>query len=151
MNTLKECYSTISYYRSPKQLSVLLPILKDASRTHHEEVAHMCPVCPNTRLDIRLDENNQPKPGEEPINAIDQSAYIHDLAYQKSDNISDRHEADVQMINGLKQLKNLSIPQRLIRAMIIKLFQAKLKIGVGLSRAAKTQAIENILKNLRKF
>ena len=27
---------------------------------------------PNTRLDIRLDENNQPKPGEEPINAIDQ-------------------------------------------------------------------------------
>ena len=35
---------------------------------------------PNTRLDIRLDENNQPKPGEEPINAIDQLAYIHDLA-----------------------------------------------------------------------
>ena len=60
---------------------------------------------PNTRLDIRLDENNQPKPGEEPINAIDQLAYIHGLAYQKSDNISDRHEADIQMINGLKQLK----------------------------------------------
>ena len=66
---------------------------------------------PGTRLDIRLDENNIPKPGEEPINAIDQLAYIHDLAYQKSDNISDRHEADIQMINGLKQLKNLSIPQ----------------------------------------
>ena len=30
------------------------------------------------------------------------------------------------MINGLKQLKNLSIPQKLIRAMIIKLFQAKI-------------------------
>ena len=103
-----------------------------------------------TRLDIRLDENNQPKPGEEPINAIDQLAYIHDLAYQKSDNISDRHEADIQMINGLKQLKNLSIPQKLIRAMIIKLFQAKLKIVVGLSRAAKTQAIENIFKEPKK-
>ena len=71
--------------------------------------------------------NNIPKPGEEPINAIDQLAYIHDLAYQKSDNISDRHEADIQMINGLKQLKNLSIPQKLIRAMIIKIFQAKIK------------------------
>ena len=34
---------------------------------------------PNTRLDIRLDENNQPKPGEEPTNVIDQ---IHDLAYK---------------------------------------------------------------------
>ena len=77
---------------------------------------------PGTRLDIRLNENNIPKSGEEPINAIDQLAYIHDLAYQKSNNISDRHEADVQMINGLKQLKNLSISQRLIRAMIIKLF-----------------------------
>ena len=77
-------------------------------------------------LTFRLDENNIPKPGEEPINAIDQLAYIHDLAYQKSDNISDRHEADIQMINGLKQLKNLSIPQKLIRAMIIKLFQAKI-------------------------
>ena len=56
---------------------------------------------PNTLLDIRLDENYQPKSGEEPINAIDQLAYIHDLAYQKSDNISDRHEADIQMINCL--------------------------------------------------
>ena len=92
---------------------------------------------PNTRLDIRLDENNQPKPGEEPIYAIDQLAYIHNIAYQKSDNISDRHEADIQMISGLKQLKDLSIPQKLIRAMIIKLFQAKLKIGVGLSRGSK--------------
>ena len=35
------------------------------------------------------------------------------------------------MINGLKQLKNLSIPQRLIRARIIELFQAKIKLGRG--------------------
>ena len=55
------------------------------------------------------------------------------------------------MTNGLKQLKNLSIPQKLIRAMIIKLFQAKLKIGVGLSRAAKTQVIEHIFKELKKI
>ena len=83
------------------------------------------------------------KSGEEPINAIDHLAYIHDLAYQKSNNISDRHEADVQMINGLKKLKNLSIPQRLIRAMIIKLFQAKIRLGQG-ARAAKTEAIKNL-------
>ena len=47
------------------------------------------------------------------------------------------------MINGLKQLKNLSIPQRLIRAMIIKLFQAKIKLGQG-QTASKPQAIENL-------
>ena len=44
---------------------------------------------PGTRLDIRLAENNIPKPGEEPINEIDRLAYIHDLAYQKSSNIQD--------------------------------------------------------------
>ena len=100
---------------------------------------------PGTHLDIRLNDNNIPKQGEESINAINQLAHIHDLAYQKYDNISDRHEADIQMIIGLKQLKNLSIPQRLIRAMIIKLFQTKIKFGQG-QRAAKTQAIENLYK-----
>ena len=64
------------------------------------------------------------------------------------------------MINGLKQLKNLSIPQKLIRAMIVKLFQAKIKLGQGsrmtesasdgAQRAAKTQAIENIFKEHKK-
>ena len=108
---------------------------------------------PGTRLDIRLDENNIPKSGEEPINAIDHLAYIHDLAYQNSNNIKDRHRADQEMINGLKQLKNLSVPQKLIRQLIIKIFQAKVltggqltkseKLGQG-ARAAKTEAIKNL-------
>ena len=84
---------------------------------------------PGTRLDIRLTENNLPKPGEEPINEIDRLAYIHDLAYQKSSNIQDRHRADLNMIEGLKGLQNLSFPQKLIKFMIIKLFKAKIKLG----------------------
>ena len=87
---------------------------------------------------IRQDENNIPKSGEESINAIDQLAYIHDLAYQNSNNIEDQG-----MINGLKQLKNLSIPQRLIRQFIIRLFQAKIKLGQR-TRATKTEAIQNL-------
>ena len=88
----------------------------------------------STRLDIRLDENNIPKSGEEPIKAIDQLAYIHDLVYQNFNNIGDRHRADQEMIKGLKQLKNLLIPQRFIRQMIIKLFQAKIKLVVSMKR-----------------
>ena len=57
---------------------------------------------PGTRLDIRLNENNIPKSGEEPINAIDHLAYIHDLAYQNSNNIKDRHRADQEMIKRIK-------------------------------------------------
>ena len=108
---------------------------------------------PGTRLDIRLNENNIPKSGEEPINAIDHLAYIHDLAYQNSNNIKDRHRADQEMFNGLKQLKNLSFQQKPIRQLIIKIFQAKIltggqltkseKLGQG-ARAAKTEAIKNL-------
>ena len=101
---------------------------------------------PGTRLDIRLDENSIPKPGEEPINEIDRLAYIHDLAYQKSSNIQDRHRADLDMIEGLKGLQNLSLPQKLIRALIIKLFQTKIKLGHGTQRAAKAQAIQSLYK-----
>ena len=101
---------------------------------------------PGTRTDIRLDEYNHPKPGEEPINTIDYLAYIHDVAYKNSDNIEDRHRADQDMIAGLKKLKNLSIPQKLIKALIIKLFQAKIKLGGG-TRATKAQAIDNLYKS----
>ena len=108
-------------------------------------------------LDIRLNENNIPKSGEEPINEIDRLAYIHDLAYQNSDDLNERHRADQEMINGLKQLKNLSIPQRLIRTLIIKLFQAKIlvggqlikseKLGQGMPRKSKQEAINNLYNN----
>ena len=102
---------------------------------------------PGTRLDIRLDENNIPKLGEEPINEIDRLAYIQisdDMGEAAA--LNERHRADQEMINGLKQLKNLSIPQRLIRTLIIKLFQAKIKLGQG-TRAAKTEAINNLYNN----
>ena len=49
------------------------------------------------------------------------------------------------MIEGLKGLQNLSFPQKLIKFMIIKLFQAKSKLGGG-TRGAKAQAIENLYK-----
>ena len=100
---------------------------------------------PGTRLDIRLTENNIPKPGEEPINEIDRLANIHDLAYQKSSNIQDRHRDDLAMIEKLKGLQNLSFPQKLIKFMIIKLIKTKIKLGQG-ARAAKAQAIENLYK-----
>ena len=69
-----------------------------------------------THLDIRLSENNIP---EESINAIDQLTCIHDIAYRNSDNIEGRHRAYQEMINGLKNLKNPLLTQKLIKAMII--------------------------------
>ena len=112
-------------------------------------------------VDIRLDENNIPKQGEESINEIDRLAYIHDLAYQKSSNIQDRHRADLDMIEGLKGLQNLSFPQKLIKFMIIKLSKTKIKLGQGQrpprdlrfqgARAAIAQEIENLYDQPNRF
>jgi len=41
---------------------------------------------PLTRLDIRLDENNEPVSEEhEPVDRIDEACYKHDIAYTSAD------------------------------------------------------------------
>ena len=40
---------------------------------------------PSTRLDIRLDQNDNPKPGEEPVSPTDQLALHHDIAYRDAE------------------------------------------------------------------
>ena len=104
---------------------------------------------PNTRLDLRLDENNLPKEGEHPINPIDNLAYHHDLAYQ-SDDINIRHTADRKMIEELNKLNNLSLPQKLIKEMIIRIFKAKLFVGQGLSKKERKIYAEEIHKPFRR-
>ena len=55
---------------------------------------------PQTALKIRLDENDKPKPGEEPVSPSDQLALHHDIAYrdaEKQDSeiaLQMKHEAD---------------------------------------------------------
>ncbi|ESP02394.1 hypothetical protein LOTGIDRAFT_172052 [Lottia gigantea] len=83
---------------------------------------------PGTRLDLRLDENDKPKPGEEPVNRIDAAALKHDILYRNKD-ITFRHQADKQMIDELENIPNPTFKEKLQRALIIKLLKAKLKLG----------------------
>ena len=60
-----------------------------------------------SRVDIRLDENDQPKPGEEPVSPMDELALHYDIAYrdaEKQDSeiaLQLKHEADKKMIEQL--------------------------------------------------
>ncbi|ESO87080.1 hypothetical protein LOTGIDRAFT_154570 [Lottia gigantea] len=87
---------------------------------------------PGTRLDLRLDENDKPKPGEEPVNRVDAAALKHDILYRNKD-INFRHEADRQMIIELETIPNPAFKERMQRAFIIKLLKAKMKLGMGLA------------------
>ncbi|ESO81916.1 hypothetical protein LOTGIDRAFT_170460 [Lottia gigantea] len=82
---------------------------------------------PGTRLDLRLDENDKPKPGEEPVNRVDAAAFKHDILYRNKD-INFRHEADKQMIIELENIPNPTFKKRMQRALIIKLLKAKMKL-----------------------
>ncbi|ESO97225.1 hypothetical protein LOTGIDRAFT_174508 [Lottia gigantea] len=83
---------------------------------------------PGTRLDLRLDENDNPKPGEEPVNRVDAAALKHDILYRNKD-VTFRHQADKQMIDELENIPNPTFKEKLQRALIIKLLKAKLKLG----------------------
>ncbi|ESO92716.1 hypothetical protein LOTGIDRAFT_162191 [Lottia gigantea] len=82
---------------------------------------------PGTRLDLRLDENDIPKPGEEPVNRVDAAALKHDILYRNKD-VTFRHQADKQMIDELENIPNPTFKEKLQRALIIKLLKAKLKL-----------------------
>ncbi|ESP01634.1 hypothetical protein LOTGIDRAFT_172582 [Lottia gigantea] len=82
---------------------------------------------PGTRLDLRLDENDNPKSGEEPVNTVDAAALKHDILYRNKD-ITFRHQADKQMIDELENIPNPTFREKLQRALIIKLLKAKLKL-----------------------
>ncbi|ESO85888.1 hypothetical protein LOTGIDRAFT_167642 [Lottia gigantea] len=87
---------------------------------------------PGTRLDLRLDQNDRPKPGEEPVNRVDAAALKHDILYRNKD-ITSRHEADTQMIIELENIPNPTFKERIQRALIIKLLKAKIKMGMGIA------------------
>ncbi|ESP04439.1 hypothetical protein LOTGIDRAFT_170832 [Lottia gigantea] len=87
---------------------------------------------PGTRLDLRLDENDKPKPGEEPVDTVHAAALKHDILYRNKD-INFRHEADRQMIIELENIPNPTFKERMQRVLIIKLLKAKMKLGMGLA------------------
>ena len=89
---------------------------------------------PGTRLDIRLDENDRPRPGEEPINRVDQTCLPHDISYRDAgDNLSRKHEADRIMLEQLNSIKDPTFRERLVRLFFVKPpINLKLALGAGL-------------------
>ena len=80
---------------------------------------------PETRLDIRLHENDIPKPGEEPINKVDEACLKHDIAYRNED-IRSRQKANIDLIQDLNFIKNPSIGERIAKALVKNAIKLKI-------------------------
>ena len=79
-----------------------------------------------TNLDKRLDENNNVKDGNYPINRIDQAAMKHDIFYRDNEDLNARHEADKRMIQELDAIENPTMRERFERLIVKKALQAKI-------------------------
>ena len=85
-------------------LNKVLPFEKHLPGTHF--------VGPGTRLDLKLDDNENPKPGYEPTDRIDAAALKHDLAYKHASDLKSRNEADKELLNDLTKIKNPTCKER---------------------------------------
>lgn len=63
---------------------------------------------PGTRLDKRIGPGGVPKPGEAPINRVDNACMKHDLSYSKSKDLKQRHIADVELIHDIDAIPKKS-------------------------------------------
>ena len=67
-------------------------------------------------LEEQLDENDNPIPGQEPYNQVDEIAMRHDICYR--DNEDNKHGCDKVMIDELSNIKPKNVRERIDRALV---------------------------------
>jgi hypothetical protein len=83
---------------------------------------------PGTRLDKQLDEYDNPKQGELPINRVDAACLRHDKAYRAND-IRSRQKADIDLIQDLNAIQKPSLGERMGKSLTKKSMKAKILFG----------------------
>lgn len=92
-------------------------------------------IGPGTRLDLRLDKNDKPVRGSEPLNKLDEEAMAHDISYRDGASMDDIKRADEELVRGAREIINSS-PSFLERGearAVEKIISSKLRFGVGVS------------------
>lgn len=83
---------------------------------------------PGTKLEKRLLR------GDKGINKLDEACMQHDIAYTKSNDLKQRHKADLTLLNMAKQrtrTKDVSRGEKLASWLVSKVMKTKLKKGAG--------------------
>ena len=86
---------------------------------------------PGIRLDLRLNDDLTPKEWSKPIDRVDETAYLHDLAYEQHTDTPSRNIADEIMVKELDSIENPTLRERAERAFIKPIIATKDKFGLG--------------------
>ena len=84
---------------------------------------------PGTKLDEKLNPDDTPKPGCEPVDRVDEAALRHDVAYRNHSDLRNRNRTDKEMIHDLLMIKNPTCRERCERCFVIPLMFLKKIIG----------------------
>ena len=111
----------------------------------------------STRLDIRLDENDNPKPREEPVLATDELSLHHDIAYRDAERLDpesalqSKHNTDRTMIEKLDQVSTTGIIDKFANFTAKKLLQLKLKFGMSINTGLDSPPTIPIIDEISKL
>ena len=104
---------------------------------------------PGTKLYKSLNSDETPKEWCMSINRVDNVAYHHDLCYSKQDDSKTRNKVCYKtMLIVLNEIVNPTLRERIDKAIVGKLINAK--VNFGLSAHIKAKISYNLLMNLQK-
>src|SRR3977135_3712153 len=94
---------------------------------------------PGTRLDLRVDEDGKPFPGNKPVDRVDEAALKHDLAYSRHNDLRHRHQADKEMLHELYDIEAPTCRERMERCFVMPIMLLKSLIGSMILRLTQRQ------------
>ena len=80
-------------------------------------------------LTLQLDENDDPKPGQEPTNNLDKIALVHDKCYRDNGTLTGKHNCDKVMLNELKASKSKEFGKKGMKRITQDVIGTKYKLG----------------------
>lgn len=86
---------------------------------------------PGTNLDKRLNPSGSWKEWSKPIDRVDNAAYIHDLAYDKFEDVQRRNLADKMLLEQIDSIPNPTFREKVERQIIKPIISSKVKLGLS--------------------
>ena len=113
-------------------------------------------VLPNHRftgpfnpLHLHIDSKDNPLPGNEPYNAVDNISMHHDICYRDNDTSAGKHECGSKMLAELNVLVPKGRREKVDRQLVRSIIGLKHRMGLGTSQYGDD--LINVLYSLKKL
>ena len=89
-------------------------------------------IGPFTKLDKKLDSNDNPKKGFEPYNRVDKISMLHDICYRDTPKFKDKNKiCDKEMLKNLREIKPIGIREWIDKKFVQGVIGTKHFSGLG--------------------